>query len=758
MRTRWLAAAVAAMVLGMGTARGQGDPARSGYSYLRGIAGDVTVVSKWNGRVEARRNMPISEGDEIIVSDAGRAEVGLADGNILHVGGGTRATFESLYAQQGEEGDFSSVRVQEGSVILSAIGSNENQIPRIDTEDATVYLTAGARVRVNVDSRRGTVVIDRNGALDVRTRSGSYKLRPGQYMMVREEDDPEIERGSFSRDRFDIWAADQLERTTETRSASARYVDDEYATDVESLDGYGDWNYNDTYSSYVWSPRVEEGWTPYSSGSWYYTPAGLTWWSYDPWGWFPHHYGNWFFDASWSRWCWSPANVYSPAWVYWAYTPSYVGWCPVGWYSGYSAWNNYYRGWGGSRGGVYLSVHGTFNTRQVDFRGRGWNFSGAGGFAGAGRAEVIPGSRIVDRLGGQVAISSRPIVVSGGRSGDAREAVRDFVRQAPRTIERTASPDTARLAPILARERTLPPGTVEALRERSAVAERGRLAGPGAADIAPRGAAIDRGRQAARPGARPESPSVEPAERSRVQGGFSSERALEGPPGRGRSVEAPPVRSEGRPAEDWRSRPRAVEPRDVPRRDRVESAAPAPISPEARSERARPEAPADWRGRSRPAAPAPQSEAPALRRETAREDWRSRPEVPPARRVIEGAVPRDPEAFRGRAPARPEYRPEPRSESRPEYRAQPAPRERAPEYRADPRPQPQYRPQAAPRERAPEYRAEPRPQPQYRPQAAPPPPRAERAPERAPAAAPPPQSHPAPPAHHAPPPERGRRD
>ena len=80
---------------------------RNGYSYIRDTVGGVTVVSRYNGRVSARRNMPVSAGDEIIVTDAGRAEVGLADGNLLFVGGGTRARFSSLYAQQGEDEDAS---------------------------------------------------------------------------------------------------------------------------------------------------------------------------------------------------------------------------------------------------------------------------------------------------------------------------------------------------------------------------------------------------------------------------------------------------------------------------------------------------------------------------------------------------------------------------------------------------------------------------------------------------------------------------
>jgi hypothetical protein len=683
------------------------DSRRSGYSYIRGLVGDVTVASRWNGRVDARRNMPISAGDEMIVAEAGRAEIGLADGNILHVGGGTRVRFDSLYAQQGEDADFSAVRVLEGSVVLAATGASEEEIPRVDTEDATVYLSAGSRVRVNVDSRRGTVVIDRYGNVDVKTPAGSYKLRAGQYLTAREDEEAQIERGSFSRDRFDIWAADRLEQLSETRSVSARYVDTEYA------------GYNNTYASYVWSPRVDAGWAPYSVGSWYYTPAGLTWWSGDPWGWQPFHYGNWFFDAAVSRWCWSPASVYSPAWVYWAYSPGYVGWCPIGWYSGFSPWwDNYYRRWGWNRPNVYLAVHGTFNPRQVDFRG--WNFQNSGGFAGRGRAEVIPGSRLGERLGGQVAISSRPIVVPA-RPGEGREAVSNWVREAPRVIERGATPDSGRLAPILGRERALPASAVEALRDRSVVADRGRLAGPAAADLAPRGVGVERARPTFDPRGRREAaiapsgaaPSVAPA----------PSRNLEVPRGPQQGRPEGIDRSVVRPSEEnWRFRGRSVEaapaapsaPAAV-----VAPAAPGAGAPDVRSGRgpAR-QTPDSWRFRGRPAESLPPASAapPTAGEPAPRQDWRSRSDVPPARRVIDGAVP-----YR-----RPNDSPAPPAET---YRARPAP--------------------SAPRE----YRPEPRPE--RREAAPPPPPRVERAPERREAPPPPP------PAKSGPPPsehERGRRN
>ena len=273
-------------------------------------------------------------------------------------------------------------------------------------------------------------------------------------------------------------------------------MEEDYSGDVQTLDGYGDWDYNSTYSSYVWRPQVAAGWSPYSYGSWYYTPIGLSWWSYDPWGWYPYHYGNWFFDVGWNNWCWSPAYVYSPAWCYYGYTSGYFGWCPTGYYGGYSPWwDNYYKNIGWGRDNMAFAVNGRFNTRQVDMRG--WNFTGVNDLGTRGRLDVIPGTRVVDRLGGNISVSSRPIVLSE-RGGNTREALRNFVREAPRVIERTSNPqDSERLAPFLARERQLPEATVQALRERTVVAQRGRLVGPGASEMTARsggGAVVERGR------------------------------------------------------------------------------------------------------------------------------------------------------------------------------------------------------------------------------------------------------------------------
>jgi hypothetical protein len=681
MKTAWRVSGVgfaAALLLSLGSASGQEATQRSGYSYIRSMAGEARVASQLNGEVEARRNMPISVGDEITVSGGGRVEIGLADGNDLFLGGGSNVAFESLSDQEGENDQFSAVRVHEGDVALVAVGSDENEIPRIDTEDATVYLSPGARVRVNSDPRRGTVVITRGGSAEVRTRAGTYTVQAGQYLMVRGDEEAERGNGAFSRDRFDIWIADRIETTDEARVTAARYVNEDYASDVASLDEYGDWQYDSTYGGDVWAPRVDADWSPYSNGSWYYTNAGLTWWPYDPWGWFPFHYGNWFFSAGWNRWCWAPASVYSPAWVYWGFSPGFVGWCPIGYYSFFSPWwDNYYRRWGfGARSNVLLSLNGTFGTRRVDFRG--WNFTGSGSFGTrAGRMDVIPGSRIGGRLGSQVAVSSRPIVVNP-REGGVQNAIRSFVREAPRTIERTAGPGSDRLAPVLARERTLPADTVSALRERAVVAERGRLSGPAAAELAPRGALADRSRNLA--ASNPREPAA--AERWRAPSDRGATTVL---PGHGRSPQAaersPMVGERPQPQsrvaprqsmdEAWRGRvARPSEgssalPRAVPRSDRMEGASPA--------------------------APAPRGES-----------WRSRSEVPPARRMVDGAVPgrRAPEARPELAPQQDwrarETAPAPRGR---DFRAEPAPSQRFERAPVDSMPAPRGR----------DFRSEPAP-------------------------------------------------
>lgn len=728
---------------------------RSAYSYVRETDGQVNVVSEANGSVEARRNLPISAGDSMSTEDPARAEVSMADGNVLQVGGGTQVKFVSLSDQQGSDDEVSAIDLTQGSVILSVVGDDSRSVPRVDTDDLTVYASLGSRVRVNADPRHGSAVIVRAGSVEVRARTGSYTVRAGNYLTVNGEEEPEIARGEFSRDRFDGWAADRLQATESTPTAAGKYVDEEYAGDAQSLDGNGQWDYSADYDTNVWRPNVAAGWSPYSNGSWYYTPAGLTWWSWDPWGWLPFHYGNWFWDVGFNSWCWSPGYVYSPAWCYYGYSGGYFGWCPVGYYNyghgdhGWNGgghgghgdghggnWNNGGQGGGGNttRQTAY-AINGRFSTRNVDMRG--WNFTNTSNVGSvSGRLPVTAGARVAGRLGDQISVSSRPIVVDrAAAAGGTRAALQEHMRQAPQTIERTAGRDSQLLAPVLARQQNLSRETVDALERRTVVAERGRLSGPGAADIAPRGTTVvERGTDSSR------TDSVRRDDRS-GRTVITNRETREASPERGRTAPAPergtrpevsrPQSPPSHASDTWRGRtetPRTAE----PDRGRV-TRAPETRAPETREARPSNQQRADaWRQSARPATP---REEPVQR---GTQSWRSRSDVPPARRVIEGAVPgrRTPDSAR---PDRPDtWRQAPPSRDngsrnrdvappRREYATPPSSRNSAPPSRefAAPRDFSRQRPDAPPAYRAapPSPRSSAPPSRNFSPQQAPPAPR-----------------------------------
>jgi ferric-dicitrate binding protein FerR (iron transport regulator) len=700
---------------------------RVGYAHVTAAEGTGSVLSDAKGRTEMQINLPLSEGDQLVTRAAGRAEVELADGNRVQIAGESGVRFDALAGEQGSGAEESALTLLEGSIAVETGTFAGNRAFRVDTPDASVYVTSGAQARINLDPHRGTTVIARRGTFDVQTRSGSIPVEAGQYVIVQGDDQPEVARGTFSRDRFDVWVAQRSQTMLQAHnSASARYLNDEaYDEDVAVMDHYGSWDYSPTYETNVWRPDVSSDWSPYSDGYWDYTPAGATWVDNEPWGWFPHHYGNWFFDAGFGSWCWSPASIYSPGWVYWGFSGGYTGWCPIGYYSYYAPWGSYW-GWGWGSG-LYFSVNGVFDRGRIDC-GRGWNFVGTDSFGTHfGNRAVQSGTQVASRLGSQIAVTSNPLrapLVSG--RGSASSAMRSLALSAPATIARSSSTtQSATLAPYLARQRTLPPQTVNALRQAQVArvnpASR-TLQGPGTASLPAVGA---------RAGAQTRSLQTRSLP-SRSLGGGSFAN-----PGSGRS-------------EAWRAPGRTLSPGSIPT-----------------SPRALPQSDArgtEWR--SRQIAPRGDTALPSFRqrssdgsRSTApgssptvpprsgrfseappADSWRARPVVPPAQRVIEGidrgrALPpsRSSESWRS-IPDRRSF------ESAPPARVAPESRQfqrQAPPPRYESRPAlPTFDRRSAP---APDYQRQAPPTPRYERQAPPPPPRAESrsAPPREMRAAPP---------------------
>lgn len=132
---------------------------------------------------------------------------------------------------------------------------------------------------------------------------------------------------------YDTYLADPYYFDPYRSDVSYRYVT-YVAPGINDLSYYGDWRDLNGYG-YAWSPRVNTGWTPYSSGYWINDyPYGPTWVSSEPWGYAPYHYGRWAFVGD--RWYWVPDSVnttpvYSPALVAFVpYSNNEIGWVPLG--------------------------------------------------------------------------------------------------------------------------------------------------------------------------------------------------------------------------------------------------------------------------------------------------------------------------------------------------------------------------------------------------------------------------------------------
>lgn len=752
---------------------------REGYAYLSWVGPEVSLVSLAEDDSSGRPNTPILAGDRLVTSPSSRAEAILADGNVLRVDVQTSLRFDRLARTYESDDDRTSVFLERGAIALEQrLATTREQATRIDTDDVTVLFPDRGLLRVE-SGRRGTEVYVVSGRAEVYARSGRATLRAGQYAFAAGDADPEVDWMDAPRDGFARFLAERRD-LADGRTGGA-YVSDDYAYDYAAgdFDRYGSWVYVGSTGGYCWRPSVRIGWRPYVEGYWRWTPAGLTWVSYEPWGWMPYHYGTWIWDAGFG-WCWSPGISYSPAWVYWTYTPSWVGWCPMGYYGGYygGSWdhdggNGPYGARSGRKGSgserwthAYPHLRGRVDVTRID--PRGWSYTSTSRIGNRldARRDVLSHDRVGFAPGDRGLVATTPLRIDRGR-GPVTTTVQEAVRRVSVTSGTEArGGGLSDLTPVLRRDATLATGMRDELR-RSFVTP-GRDPGyrplPAEQVVSPRreGVAAGTAQVPTRGGDRPPSASTSQPTRSSDaglpsrgpasgaprdawrDGGASAEtRTPSGTaPSPRRDAEAPLGGGFGRDRDvrgddGWRSPGTGTTPStttpsrtfDVPsRRPGTEEA----TSPERGRRDAAPEL-----------EPSRSSAAPAPRRETA-----PAPEAPPRR---EATAPRGDEGWRGGTPPRsgeqPRTAPAPRSEA-PPARAYEAPRSAAPAPRYEAPPArsndaPPARTYEAPRS-APAPRSEAPPARTYEaPRSAPAPPPASHsneAPRSAPAPAPPPPS------------------
>ena len=94
------------------------------------------------------------------------------------------------------------------------------------------------------------------------------------------------------------------------------------------LAAHGVWVKHPKYH-YVFCPKVDAKWRPYSHGHWIYMKNyGWYFASDEPYAWAVYHYGRWFHEQR-LGWCWVPGNAWAGAWVAWRRGNDYVGWAPL---------------------------------------------------------------------------------------------------------------------------------------------------------------------------------------------------------------------------------------------------------------------------------------------------------------------------------------------------------------------------------------------------------------------------------------------
>ncbi|HZF11463.1 MAG TPA: FecR family protein [Thermoanaerobaculia bacterium] len=649
-------------------ATAQTDPAAGGaYGYFRTIEGDATLIPAGDGErsaaTPAEINRPVLPGDRIQVAERGRVEIVLPDRNLLRLDGGSEVVLDQLAGDtDGASGGSTRISLAEGNfqlvVVEDALG---DALPRIDTPNASIYVQYPGTYRITSTADQGgwSSVVVRRGSVEVVTSRGSVRVRAGEESQIEGSTEGDRDARATIAQASGYDALERWGRDLTTRLA-----------DGGDLSRYGSWL--DVDGHRYWRPTVstdatgDSGWRPYTDGYWTSTPGGMSWVATEPWGWVPYHYGSWDFLPGYG-WVWEPGTVFAASWVYWYWGPSYVGWCPIG----------FYTGWYGRRFhdptfrfGVYGWAGGDWNHFAH------WNFVGIGHF---GHRDLHRWVRPAGDLRGDMRMRELPrgIVTTDTRGlTPGRWSHPDQVLE---VLRHRGGPgnhggkgdDLPDVTSFVARDPKLPPQvlrTVLADGPQSG-SNRGHLAGtplrPGTL------------------GTRPQSPSN--------AGGIGGIGGIGGT--RGRWTERTPPAGTGagdRPAlqsHAWDRQPTA--PRTVPRPNPGDRTVRPPAHTWDRPTPATPTAPREGRPadrkRDRPARVDPGTPAPP---------------TTPAR----PAVPRD-------LPANPA----PPSHERPEHRQrqEPAPRPTPPPPAA-PRPQPTPRPQPIPQ-------PIPRPQPAPPPHATPPP-------------------------------------
>jgi len=303
----------------------------TGTARLSLLQGDVIVQTADTGTewVAASINMPIMPGDKIWVPEGGTAEIQFLGGTYLRADGNTEMDITNLRTE-GED-NIVQVGIPQGRVYVKYRRLPAgNSVFQIDTPLASAVAYGSGEFDVTAYENGYTEVSVLDGIVYAESRNGNTKVGQGTMVSVGTDNYAEL----CPLRPKDDWLRWNLSRDSQFARAreSSRYLPPALNSYSSDFDEYGRWVNTPDYG-YVWTPKVVvSGWAPYRSGRWIWTGGDYVWVSYEPWGWAPYHYGRWSHRAA-IGWFWVPPAVnavfWSPGFVAWIQTPTYVSWVPL---------------------------------------------------------------------------------------------------------------------------------------------------------------------------------------------------------------------------------------------------------------------------------------------------------------------------------------------------------------------------------------------------------------------------------------------
>lgn len=314
---------------------------------LSEYAGDVQLANEREDWHPISRNFAVTAGDNVWVSDGGRAELDVGALQVWLSGGA------NVYFEQFDDQSLIA-RVSQGAIAVRIRAWEAQDTMRIITQQGEISFlqpgfyvvnAGGAYAPTSLSVKSGVAEVVGGGPVQVVNRGETVVL---DGIGVRFDS-----YGAGAVGGFEAWAMARDRRIERWESRYAGSVSP-WMIGARDLDEYGSWTTQYEYGR-VWYPStVAANWAPYRFGRWAWVqPWGWTWVDDAPWGFAPFHYGRWVRIGG--RWGWSPGEyvarpVYAPALVTffggngWSVNanlgPTY-SWVPLGWNEPFVPWYTY---------------------------------------------------------------------------------------------------------------------------------------------------------------------------------------------------------------------------------------------------------------------------------------------------------------------------------------------------------------------------------------------------------------------------------